>query len=230
MSNFFVLSLGGSMVSLSQGINIDFLKKFKNLIKKRIAVGDKFIIVVGGGFNARNSINEARRLNNYLDSDSQDWIGISATHLNANIVKSVFGEMAHPVLIDNPKIKIKSKKPLLFSGGYLPGNSSDFVCSVLAKTYNVKNIINISNVDYVYNKDPRKYQDAQKIEEVSWSDFLAIVGDRWVPGLNSPFDPIASKFCQKENKTVIILNGNNFSNLNDYLNGKKFKGTKIYGK
>jgi len=230
MSNFFVLSLGGSMVSLPQGINIDFLKKFKNLIKKRVNEGDKFIIVVGGGFNARNSIKEAKKINNLLDSDSQDWIGISATHLNANIVKSVFGDMAHPVLISDPKIKIKSKKPLLFSGGYLPGNSSDFVCSVLAKTYNVKNIINISNIDYVYDKDPKKNKDAKKIEEMSWSDFLKIVGGSWTPGLNSPFDPLASKFCQKENKTVVILNGDNLSNLNNYLSAKRFKGTKIYGK
>lgn len=230
MSNFFVLSLGGSMVSLSQGINIDFLKKFKNLIKKRVDKGDKFIIVVGGGFNARNSISEAKKINNLLSSDSQDWIGISATHLNANIVKSIFGEMAHPVLINDPEVKIKSKKPLLFSGGYLPGNSSDFVCSVLAKTFNFKNIINISNIDYVYDKDPRKNKDAKKIKEMSWSDFLKIVGDTWTPGLNSPFDPVASKFCQKENKTVVILNGNNLSNLNSYLSSKRFKGTKIYGK
>lgn len=230
MSNFFVLSLGGSMVSLSQGINTNFLRKFKKLIEERIELGDKFIIVVGGGFNARNSIQEAFKVNKFLSSNDQDWIGISATHLNANIVKSVFGELAYPVLIDNPKIKIKSTKSLFFSGGYLPGNSSDFVCSVLSKTYNVKDIINISNIDYVYSKDPKKHKDAKKIEEMNWSDFLSIVGDRWVPGLNSPFDPVASKFCQKEGKRVIILNGNNFVNLNNYLSGKKFKGTKIYGK
>ena len=230
MSNFFILSLGGSMVSLPEGVNVIFLKKFKRLIEDRVKSGDKFIIVVGGGFNARNFVKEASKINPKLSSSNRDWIGISATHLNANIVKSIFGDLAYEVLIENPNVKIKTKKPLLFSGGYLPGNSSDFVCAVLAKTYGIKNIVNISNIDYVYNKDPRKYKDAEKIKKINWQEFLSIVGSKWTPGLNSPFDPIASKFCQKEGKKVVILNGSNLSNLKNYLAGKKFKGTEIYGK
>lgn len=230
MSKSFILSLGGSMVSLPNGINISFLKKFKKLIEARVSQGDKFIIVIGGGFLARESIKNVCKINPKISSNNQDWIGISVTHLNANILKSVFDNLSHPVLVGDPKIKIKTKSPLIFSGGYLPGNSSDFVCAVLAKTYNINNIVNISNIDYVCDKDPRKHKDAKIIKKISWGQFLKIVGDKWTPGLNSPFDPVASKFCQKENKKVVILNGSNLSNLNKYFSGEKFKGTEIYGK
>ncbi|PKM91696.1 UMP kinase [Candidatus Falkowbacteria bacterium HGW-Falkowbacteria-1] len=228
MTNFFVLSLGGSLVSLADGLNIDFLKKFKKLIEKRVEMGDKFIIVVGGGFLARDSIKEASRLSSNISSDEKDWIGISATHLNANIVKAIFGNLSHFKLVDNPYVKVKTKKPLIFSGGYLPGNSSDFVSVLLAKTYGAKEIINMSNIDYVYDKDPKKYPEAKKIENISWREFLSIVGDKWAPGLNSPFDPIASKLCKAEKKKVVVLNGSNIVNLNNYFLNKKFKGTEIY--
>lgn len=227
-TNFFVLSLGGSVVSLADGLNIDFLKKFKKLIEKRVELGDKFIIVVGGGFLARKYIGEVSKISKNVNPDGKDWIGISATHLNANIVKSIFGDLACPRLVDDPRVKLKTKKPLIFSGGYLPGNSSDFVSALLAKTYGVREIVNISNIDYVYDKDPNKYPEAKRMEKVNWREFLLIVGDEWAPGLNSPFDPVASRLCKKEKKKVVVLNGSNIKNLNNYFFNKKFKGTEIH--
>lgn len=54
-----------------------------------------------------------------------------------------------------------------------------------------------------------------------------MVGNKWSPGLNAPFDPIASKLAQVENIKVAIMNGKNLKNLENYLEGKKFKGTII---
>jgi uridylate kinase len=49
----------------------------------------------------------------------------------------------------------------------------------------------------------------------------------WNPGLNSPFDPIASKMAEGEEMEVVIMNGKPIDNLAKYLNGEKFLGTVI---
>jgi uridylate kinase len=85
----------------------------------------------------------------------------------------------------------------------------------------------MTNIDYVYDKDPNKYKDAKKITKLSWNNFLDIIGREWTPGKNTPFDPVASKLAQKNNINVVILNGNKINNLNNYLQDKKFKGTII---
>ncbi len=224
----YVLSLGGSIVSLPEGLNINFLKKFKKLIEDRISLGDSFIIVVGGGSLARKYIQGATQINKNIIDKEKDYLGIYSTFLNARLVKSIFGDLAQGDLLFNPNVKIKLKKPLVFSGGYLPGNSSDFVAVSLAKTYQADIIVNLSNIDYVYDKDPNKFSEAKKIEKTNWKDFLEIIGDKWSPGMNAPFDPIASKFCQKYNKKVVVLNGQKIKNLENYFLNKKFQGTEIY--
>ena len=90
-----------------------------------------------------------------------------------------------------------------------------------------KRIINLSNIDYVYDSDPKINSNAKKIEKISWKDYKALIPKEWNPGLNSPFDPIASKIAEEEKMKVAILNGKNISNLEKYLNGKDFIGTVI---
>ena len=55
-----------------------------------------------------------------------------------------------------------------------------------------------------------------------------MVGDHWVPGMNAPFDPVASKLAQDLEVTVKILSGNNFENLALALDGQPFEGTTIH--
>lgn len=224
---FYVLSLGGSIVSLKDGVNVGFLKKFKKIIENRVEKGDKFIIVVGGGQTARKYISSAREIKKDLSEYDQDYLGIYATRLNAYLLKSIFSDLAFEKIISDPKVKVKTTKPLIFSGGYLPGNSSDFVAVLLAEIYKVEKIINLSNIDYVYDRDPNKFSGAQKIEKIRWSDFLSLIGKKWKPGMSAPFDPVASIRCKKSNKKVVVLNGQNLGNLNKYFSGQKFKGTEI---
>jgi uridylate kinase len=224
---FYVLSLGGSIVSLSDGPNISFLLEFKKLIEDRIKKGDRFLIVVGGGSVSRQYIDGLGDFEN-IKPEEKDRLGIQATRLNAFLLKSIFQDLAYNDIIIDPYKKIETDRPLLFSGGYRPGNSTDFVAALLAKTYNLELIINLSNIDYVYNKDPKEFVDAKKIEKITWNDFLKIIGSDWTPGMNAPFDPVASLECQKSNKKVLVLNGQNIDNLNKYFSGEDFRGTEIY--
>jgi len=85
----------------------------------------------------------------------------------------------------------------------------------------------LSNIDKVYNKDPKKFKDAKSIDKISWIEFRKLVGDKWIPGLNAPFDPVASQKAQELGVKVAVLSGHNFENLGNYLEGKEFVGTVI---
>ena len=97
---------------------------------------------------------------------------------------------------------------------------------MIAKNYGAKTVINLSNIDYVYTKDP-KLAGAKKIEKISWTEFRKIVGNKWDPGLHAPFDPIASKHAQQNKLRVVVMNGKDFKNLENLISGRKFKGTVI---
>jgi uridylate kinase len=225
-NSFHVISLGGSLVSPKSGIDTKWLSEFRSLIIKQIGLGHRFIIVVGGGQPARQYISAAKEVTE-MDSSTSDWLGIAATRLNAQLLISIFEGMADEAIIISPTPKSVSKRPVLVAGGYRPGNSTDYMAVLLAKAYRVKEVINLTNVDYAYDKNPKDFPDAKKLIRTSWDKFYKIVGDVWHPGMNAPFDPIASRLAGSLKMRVLIGNGANLKNLESYLRGKSFKGTII---
>jgi uridylate kinase len=226
MKNLFVISLGGSLLVPGE-IDVKFLKKFKAIIEREIKRNKKFIIIVGGGKTARNYQNAAKALTKVSNEDL-DWLGIHATRINAHLLLTIFRKYAYFRIIKNPKEKINFKEKILIAAGWKPGFSTDYDAVLLAKTYGSDTIINLTNVDYVYDKDPNKFKDVKPFKEISWKDYLKLIEQKWIPGMSAPFDPIASKLAQKFKFKVIILNGRKLKNLENYLANKTFKGTIIY--
>ncbi|MBA3064191.1 UMP kinase, partial [Candidatus Woesearchaeota archaeon] len=111
--------------------------------------------------------------------------------------------------------------------GWKPGWSTDYDAIRLAHNFNVKKVINLSDVPYIYNKEPKNNHDARPIKDISWKNFRKMVGDKWDPGLNVPFDPIASKEAEKLGLKVIILKGTDLDNFKNFLDKKEFNGTII---
>jgi len=223
-----IISLGGSLI-VPDEIDWKFVKDFKKLIEKQIKKGCKFIIMTGGGKTARKYIDAAVKIDGVTDDD-KDWIGIHATRMNAHFIRTIFRRHAHPRINRNPNDLedfYNFKESILVTAGWRPGFSTDYGSVLLGKYLDINTIVNLSNIDYVYTRDPKKFPEAKKIENISWKDFRKMVGDKWTPGMNAPFDPIASKLAQEENIKVAIMNGKNLENLENYLEGKKFKGTII---
>lgn len=221
----YILSLGGSLI-VPDEIDHKFVKKFRELIVKKVKNGDKFIIVCGGG-GLNRKYNEAAKKVRKLSNDELDWVGIYATRYNAQFIKILFGDLAHNEISINPHKKTRTKKPIIIGAGYIPGWSSDYDAVYLAKTYGAKKVVNLSNIDHAYDKDPRKYKNAIPIKNIDWKSFRKIVGNKWEPRMSKPFDPIASREAEKLKLEVAILNGRKLKNLENYLNGKKFIGTII---
>lgn len=228
MNKRIVISLGGSLIYPNGGPNIEFLTKFNQLIRGHLKKGASFIIIAGGGKISRNYQQAAKQVIGKLPDEDSDWLGTHVTRMNAQLLRTIFTDVCHPKVIQHYDVKEPQvNKPILIAAGWKPGWSTDYCSVLLAKDYGATSVINLSNIDVVYDKDPKVYPNAKPIKRIGWDDFEKIVGDKWSPGANLPFDPVATKLAKGLNLTVFILKGNDIDNLERLLANKPFKGTII---
>ena len=220
-----VVSVGGSCI-VPDGIDTDFLSRFKTLILEKVQRGFTFSIIAGGGKTARRYQDAANAVTP-LSRQDLDWLGIHATRLNGQLLRDIFAGYAHPQVVKNPTIDIESDEPIIIAAGWQPGCSTDYDAVLIAKNLGATRLVNLSNIDYVYDADPKKNPGAKKIEKISWADFRKVIPDHWDPGLSSPFDPIAAKEAEALGLEVAILNGAKLEEFSNYLDDKPFIGTII---
>ncbi|HEV8601302.1 MAG TPA: UMP kinase [Patescibacteria group bacterium] len=224
-NNRYIISLGGSLIVPDQ-IDTAFLKSFKQVIDANVKRGKKFLIITGGGKTARRYAEAARQMH-ALNPTDLDWLGIHATRLNAHLLRTIFRQVAHPKIVTNPHKREPAAEPIIIAAGWRPGSSTDHQAVLLSRKYNATTILNLTDIDYVYDKDPHKFKNAKPLKNISWKDFKKIIGDKWNPGANTPFDPVASRKAEKLGLKVVILNGKPISNLEKFLANQSFKGTII---
>jgi len=213
-----VISLGGSII-VPEAIDSGFLKGFCSLIRQ-ISKKEKLIIVTGGGKTARNYQKAANEIS-VVTPDDLDWMGIRATRMNADLLRTILSDVADEKIIIDPTKKPVSKKKVIFAGGWKPGFSTDMVAVLIAEQLKVKTVINLSDVDYIYNTSPSNPK-AKPIKNINWSQFYLLFGKSWSPGLNSPFDPVASRKAEELGMKVLFTNGRNIENLEKvFLSAKK---------
>jgi len=219
-----VISLGGSLI-VPDGIDYEYLKKFRQFVLDH-AKTHRFYIICGGGKTARTYIEAANKITQ-LKPEDLDWIGIHATRLNAHLLRTIFHDIAFPRIIRDPNERIKATQPVVIAAGWKPGWSTDYDAVLIAKNHGIQTVINLTVTDFVYDKDPKKYNDVRPFKQISWEKYRGMVGDKWTPGLNKPFDPIASKEAQQNKLKVIIANGRNFDNLKKIIRGEPYVATTI---
>lgn len=228
MKESIILSIGGSLIVPNGGVNTPFLKKLNLFIRRNISSNRRFFLIAGGGKTARIYIDAGKEVIRKITNEDLDWLGIHSTHLNAHLLRTIFRDIAHPRIIQNYDRKLFNiKEPVVIGGGWKPGWSTDYDAVITAKDYKASLIINMSNIYWVYDKDPNKFKNAKKIEKTTWNYYETLVGDKWIPGLSAPFDPVAAQMAKELNLTVIVTKGDDFRNLQRILDGESFKGTII---
>ena len=224
------MSIGGSLVVPNEGIDTKFLSELNKFIREQLAKhpNRQFFLVIGGGSTAGAYINAGRQvIGGELTRDDLDWLGIHTTKLNAHLVRTIFRDIAHPYIIKHYEIIRKVTEPVVVAAGWKPGWSTDYDAIMLCEDYDVKEVVNLSNVKQVYNKDPKEFKDAKPVDKFSWKDFRKMVGDKWVPRMNTPFDPVAAKKAEELGVKVVVMSGADFDNVRKYFDGEKFLGTVI---
>ena len=98
---------------------------------------------------------------------------------------------------------------------------------LLASGLGATTVINLSDVDYVYSADPRKDRNAKPVKRIDWKAFRKLVGNKWDPGLNAPFDPVAFELAARIGLTVKMIRGRSVRDVERAIAGEPFKGTTI---
>ena len=221
-----VISIGGSVI-LSKDIDFKYYKKLADLIM-RIAKDYKIYIIVGGGKIARDYIKIGRKLN--FDEKTLDIFGILVTRINAklltNIIKNSNSKI--PETTDNA---LKMKNRIIIMGGTIPGHSTDYVGSEIASKTKAEKFIIATNVNGVYDKDPKKYNDAKQIIEITPDKLINKYGISWKSaGCNVVIDGPALNVIKNKDLLTYVLNGKKIEELEKVLLDKKFNGTVIKNK
>ena len=214
-----VFSVGGSIINQNK-INLEFLREFKDFCFDIINNKEKIAIITGGGSVAREYQKAAREFN--IDNNNiLDKLGIKATKINAELLLSILGDLAYNTVLEKPNDDIDENKQILIFSGWKPGWSTDYVSVCVSERFNAKRIFNLTNISKVYNKEK------QNVDKLTWDEYLEIIENDWKPGMNTPFDPVASKKARDLGISVFVLKGTDLYNLKQAIKGQKFNGTII---
>jgi len=220
-----VIALGGSIVHPGE-IDVQFLRAFKKFITPFVRRGTKFILVIGGGTLSRKFQEGANRVARVADED-KDWLGIHATRLNAHLLRTIFRDVADPVIVDNREKVKRFKYPITIAAGWRPGWSTDYVAMQIAADIGLNEAIIAGKPSHVYTKDNVKFKDAAPFDMLSWREYRKLIPGKWKPGLHAPVDPVGAALGARTGVKAIIIDGREIANFRNLLNGKEFQGTII---
>lgn len=205
------------------GIDFDKMLEIASVIKECLKENIEIAIVVGGGNFWRG------RSNTMMDSCTSDHIGMLATTMNAlalndamiqtgvesRVQTGIEMRQIAEFYIRNRAIKhLEKGRVVIFGCGTgSPFFSTDTAASLRAAEINADIILKATNVDYVYTKDPRKYDDYEIIEETS---HINVIREKL-----RVMDLTAISLCMDNNIPIRIFNINNLSNLKKALLGEK---------
>jgi uridylate kinase len=225
MKKNIVISVGGSLI-FGDEININFYKKIRDIFKLNRNEYN-FALICGGGKPAREYTNIAKKLS--LSEEKQDILGIDATRMNARLMFFVLeGLTTDKIYTDIDSMVNDFGDKITICGGMKPGQRTDKVAALLAKKLNIKTLINLTNVDGVYDRDPNAFSDAKLIKNLNYDRYCELSGlKKHKPSYHFVFDFDAAEICHAKGIKVIIINGNKLENLNSFLAEKEFIGSII---
>lgn len=219
-----VLSLGGSLVNTEKGVDKRYLEEIKKIVEDS---DYKFGIVTGGGYKAREYAKEVRsRQGTEFEADEA---AIKATKENAKAVIKTLGKMAYskvPKEFNEAKKALKKYKVVVM-GGTIPGITTDSDSVLLAECVEADRLINISNVDGIYDKNPKKHEDAKKFHFLTHEELvrLAIENDERTAGTNFIFDMLACKLAARSKLELHFVTGEQLGEVERAINGEDHSGT-----
>lgn len=230
MPDIKVISLGGSIIA-PDGVDVPFLKRWRDAILRYLAQDDerRLIVVCGGGRICRDYQAAYRQIAEPADDVAADWVGISTTRANAELVRQILAPHCPDPVVHDPTVVTLFTGRVLVAGGWKPGFSTDYDAVVLAERFSAPTVLNLSNIDYVYSGDPRTDPGARPLTEMSWDRVLELVGTVWKPGLNAPFDPVAAQRARAAGLTCVVAAGREIDNTMAILTGRPYRGTTIRG-
>ena len=224
-----VLKFGGSILyDNNLNLNIKLIQNYVELLKNFTERGYHFFIVTGGGAISKNIINTLRQYN--LSNFFNDMIGIYFSRINAFIFASLLSSLAFPAIPtsweDVMHFFPSLGNRILVMGGMQPGQSTNAVSALLAELVSADLLVNLTNVDGVYDKDPNE-PDAKLLKKITIHRLIEIVENMsQSAGAYKLFDLVAAKVVSRSKIPLVFINGKYVDNLKKILSGEPV-GTRV---
>ena len=131
-----------------------------------------------------------------------------------------------PVSIDETVECFKRGK-IVVMGGLKPGMTTDAVAAMIAERLKAALLVKATDQEGIYTKDPDKFPEATKIDEISFKDLFALLEeDKHKAGIQQILDPVAVRVLQKSRIRTVVVNGFKPTNILLVLKGERI-GTTI---
>lgn len=214
-----VIRIGGSVIA--NPINIELLGRYADITKQIKAEGHEVAVILGGGALARQFIGYGKELG--LDVTAQDEVAISCSRLFAQLFLKRLGSLACGKVatsLDEAEQCMRDGK-ILVMGGLMPGNTTDTVATLVAERVHADLVVKNSDQDGVYNKDPRKYPDAVKLDKLSFEELSKVFEqNEHKAGIHQIIDPEAVKVLRRSHIKTVVVSGFKPENMLAALKGE----------
>ena len=213
-----VLRIGGSVIA--SPANPKLIERYTKLLKRLEELGHEVIAVVGGGALAREFIMMGKDLG--LSHQQQDWLAIHVSRLYALFFMLSLGKDRVEI---NTSIRDAARAlqegGVVVMGGLEPGMTTDAVAAQAALEIKAKLLVKATDQDGVYDKDPAKYEDAKRLDRMTFSRLAELFKQRsHEAGLHQILDPVAVETLQKRPIKTIVVSGFNPENVMHAIEGK----------
>jgi len=208
------ISLGGSLLTgknkePSITLKPENYQRYAETIRRLHKEGHRLVVVCGGGKPARYFIETSKQLN--ASREIQDNLGIKSTHINALLFTAALGNIADQSRIYQraSDLRYAPQDKVLVGGGYKPGSSTDYRAVLFAGAIQADLIINATDIDGVYTKNPKLHKDAEKLPSLTCLRLEEIIkqNTRQAPGEYGLFDLKGVKLAKKLGIPLIIIDG-----------------------
>ncbi|MDT7875626.1 MAG: UMP kinase [Sulfolobaceae archaeon] len=220
------LKISGKFFDNEDPSNLLLIKK---TVSQLVENGIRVAIVTGGGGTARKYINLGRQVG--INEAHLDLLGIWASRLNAYLVTFALGELAYSKVPESLEEFIEKwgSGKVLVTGGFQPGQSTATVAALVSEAINTDYLILLTNVDGVYDKDPRKFTDAKLIPQLDTKELVKILSlsQSVKAGTYELLDPLAVKIVERSRIKVIVMNFNKMNKILDTIKGNEIPGSLI---
>jgi uridylate kinase len=183
-----VLKLSGEAVQERGGrdnISPTVVREIAERIKEVRDLGVQVSVVIGGG-NIWRGLSASHR---GMDRTTADYMGMLATVINSLALRSTLDQMgvetrvqsaidmrnvAEPFILGRAIRHLELGRIVIFAAG--TGNpyfSTDTTAALRASEIRADVILKATKVDGVYDRDPKKYPDAQRFDQLTFSEALA---------------------------------------------------------
>jgi uridylate kinase len=222
-----LLKLSGEILAGDKGFGIDPGKAsyLANEVKSIYDLGTSIGLIIGAGNIFRGMDASSRG----MDRVTGDYLGMLATIMNAISVQDALenincetrtlsainvSQIAEPYIRRRAIRHLEKGRIVIISGG--TGNpffTTDSAAALRAKELGADIVLKGTKVDGVYDKDPMKFKDAEKFNNVTYSEVLN-------KNLRV-MDLTAITLCKENNLPIQVFNINNSGDLKELVCGGK---------